>query len=113
MKTKVRPLRLNFDRRFKLKFQRATINSDAGSPASRELDETHELSPLAAKRLAERVWSAPRILTRMNAVFLAKSLNPEERFSMKRKRFTEEQIALCLRQAESGTPVDEIRPKEA
>ena len=27
---------------------------------------------------------------------------------MKRKRFTEEQIALTLRQAESGTPVDEI-----
>ena len=27
---------------------------------------------------------------------------------MKRKRFTEEQIALTLRQAESGTPVEEI-----
>ncbi len=27
---------------------------------------------------------------------------------MKRKRFTEEQIALALRQAESGTPVDEL-----
>ena len=27
---------------------------------------------------------------------------------MKRKRFTEEQIAFALRQAESGTPVEEI-----
>lgn len=27
---------------------------------------------------------------------------------MKRKRYTDEQISLALRQAESGTPVDEI-----
>ncbi len=27
---------------------------------------------------------------------------------MKRKRFTEEQIAFALRQADSGTPVDEV-----
>jgi hypothetical protein len=33
---------------------------------------------------------------------------------MKRKRFTEEQIAFALRQAESGTSVEEIRePKWA
>jgi putative transposase len=27
---------------------------------------------------------------------------------MKRKRFTEEQIAFALRQAEAGTPVEEV-----
>jgi hypothetical protein len=27
---------------------------------------------------------------------------------MKRKRYTEEQIAFCLRQQEAGTPVEEI-----
>jgi len=34
--------------------------------------------------------------------------NPGRRIAMKRKRFTEEQIAFALRQAEGGTPVAEV-----
>ena len=33
---------------------------------------------------------------------------PEGSFAMKKKRFTEEQIAFALRQADSGTPVEEV-----
>jgi hypothetical protein len=47
------PLKLNFDRRLKLEFHGATITSDAGLFAFRELDETLGLSQLAAKRLAD------------------------------------------------------------
>ncbi len=50
---KRRPLQLNFDRRLKLEFHGATITSDAGLFAFRELDEILGLSLMAAQKLAE------------------------------------------------------------
>ena len=51
--SKRKPLRLNFDRRLKLEFRGATITSDAGLFAFRELDETLGLSQMAAQKLAD------------------------------------------------------------
>ena len=47
------PLRVHFDRRLKLEFRGATITSDAGLLAFRELDERLGLSRMAAERLAD------------------------------------------------------------
>ena len=47
------PLRLDFDRRLKLEFQGATITSDGGLLAFRELDEVLGLSQMAAEKLVE------------------------------------------------------------
>lgn len=51
--SKRRPIRLDFDRRLKLEFRGATITSDAGLLAFRELDETLGLSQMAAQKLAD------------------------------------------------------------
>ena len=48
-------------------------------------------------------WSTQRVR------FLAKSdILGREDFAMKRSKFTEEQIAFALKQAETGTPVAEV-----
>lgn len=49
-----RPLRLDFNRRLKLEFRGATITSDVGLLAFRELDETLGLRRVAAQKLADR-----------------------------------------------------------
>ncbi len=54
---KQRPLRLDFNPRLKLEFRGATITSDAGLPAFRELDET-----LGFSRFAAHQGSSPIIL---------------------------------------------------
>ncbi len=47
------PIRLDFDRRLNLEFWGATITSDAGVFAFRELNETLGLSQMAAQKLDE------------------------------------------------------------
>ena len=48
-------------------------------------------------------WSTENEKTR-----LAAGHSFTERMTMKKSRFTDEQIAFALRQAESGTPVEEV-----
>jgi hypothetical protein len=44
----------------------------------------------------------------MDANFLVISVHGQGGIARKRRRFTEEQIAFALQQAESGSPVEEI-----
>jgi len=47
------PLKVRFDRRVRLEFQGATITSDAGLLAARELDEALALTEMATAHLKE------------------------------------------------------------
>ncbi len=66
-------------------------------------------SPVAAMRpFLISQWSAPLILFQSDCDFPGTLTHQREELAMKKKRFTEEQITFALRQAESGTSVEEV-----